>query len=250
MKKVYLFLLLAINFHTFAQVGINNQSPKSTLDITAARPTGTLNPESKDGIIIPNLDRERAQAIGNNTSPATALSTLIYINDSTTGTATGSAVNIGSPGFYYFDTTILPAPGVWQPIRSTNVDIYGGQLKIPPHNSFTPDFSAHTNTTFDSDNWWVISKTSTIPGTGTPAKMSIVYEFQGNPFNTTGLYPQLTVGNSSSLPDVYNANMVSINNNGTGGKTRLNVVVVRVDNFTNSWQGTFLLNVLLTRRLN
>ena len=117
MKKVYLSLIVGINIYSYAQVGINNSSPKSTLDITAALPTGTLNPETKDGIIIPNLDRQRAQAMGNNTTPVTTLSTLIYVNNSTTGTATGSAINIGSPGFYYFDTTALPAPGVWQPIR-------------------------------------------------------------------------------------------------------------------------------------
>lgn len=250
MKKVYLILLLAINLHTFAQVGINNSLPKSTLDITATLPTGTLNPEKKDGIIIPNLDRERAQTIGNNSNPATSLSTLIYINNSTTGTATGSAINIGSPGFYYFDTTILPAPGVWQPIRSTNVDIYGGQLRIPPHNQFTADFTNHSNLAYDSDNWFVISKASIAATTNNPAKMTIVYEFQGNPFNITALYPQLTVGNSGGFPDVYSANMISIDNNGAGGKTRLTVVVVRVDNLANNWQGNFLLNVLLTRRSN
>ncbi|KQS90247.1 hypothetical protein [Chryseobacterium sp. Leaf394] len=250
MKKVYLSLIVAINTYSYAQVGINNSSPKSTLDITAALSTGTLNPETKDGIIIPNLDRQRAQAMGNNTTPVTTLSTLIYVNNSTTGTATGSAINIGSPGFYYFDTAALPAPGVWQPIRSTNVDIYGGQLKIPPHQQYTSDFSNHNNTIYDSDNWWVISKVSTYAGTNTPAKMVIVYEFQGSPFNVSGLYPQLTAGNNSGLPDVYNANMISIENNGTNGRTRLTVVVVRSDNFANNWQGTFLLNVLLTRRVN
>lgn len=80
--------------------------------------------------------------------------------------------------------------------------------------------------------------------------MVIVYEFQGSPFNVSGLYPRLTAGNNSGLPDVYNANMISIENNGTGGKTRLTVVVVRSDHFANNWQGTFLLNVLLTRRVN
>lgn len=110
MKKVYLSLIVAISTYSHAQVGINNSSPKSTLDITATQATGSLNPGTKDGIIIPNIDRARAQAMGNNTTPVTTLSTLIYVNNSTTGTATGSAINIGSPGFYYFDTAALPAP--------------------------------------------------------------------------------------------------------------------------------------------
>lgn len=243
--------MLIINSYAFAQVGINNDSPKSTLDITAARPTGTLNPEIKDGIIIPNIDRARAQAIGNNSAPATTHSTLIYVNSIATGASAQSAINIGSTGFYYFDTTELPAPGVWMPIKSSvNLDIYGAQLRIPPHNQFIGDFINHTNASYDSDNWFVISKNSTVSASNQPAKMIIVYEFQGNPFNLTNLYPQLTAGNNSSLPDAYVANVISITNNGTSGRTRLTVAVVRIDNFVNSWAGTFLLNVLLSRRLN
>lgn len=243
--------MLMISSYAFTQVGINNDSPKSTLDITAARPTGTLNPEIKDGIIIPNMDRARAQAIGNNSTPATAHSTLIYVNSIATGTSSQSAINIGSTGFYYFDTKELPAPGLWMPIKSSvNLDIYGAQLRIPPHNQFTDDFTNHSVSTYDSDNWFVISKSSTNSAANTPAKMIIVYEFQGSPFNLTNLYPQLTVGNNSALPDAYVANVISILNNGTSGRTRLTVSAVRIDNLTNSWAGTFLLNVLLSRRLN
>lgn len=243
--------MLTISSFTLAQVGINNDSPKSTLDITAAHPTGTLNPEIKDGIIIPNIDRARAQAIGNNNTPATMNSTLIYVNDITTGTSTQSAINIGSTGFYYFDTSVLPAPGAWMPIKtSVNLDIYGTQLRIPPHNQFVADFTNHSISTYDNDNWFVISKSSTVSAANQPSKMIIVYEFQGSPFNLTSLYPQLTVGNNSALPDAYVANVISISNNGTAGRTRLTVSAVRIDNLANNWAGTFLLNVLLSRRLN
>lgn len=252
MKKKYILIMLTISCFASAQVGINNDAPKSTFDITASRPTGTLNPEIKDGIIIPNIDRGRAQAIGNNSTPVTTHSTLIYVNSIATGTSSQSAINIGSTGFYYFDTTELPAPGAWMPIKSSiNLDTYGAQLRIPPHrDNNIADFTNHSVSTYDSDNWFVISKSSTSSTANTPAKMIIVYEFQGSPFNLTNLYPQLTVGNNSALPDAYGANVISILNNGTAGRTRLTVSVVRIDNFTNSWAGTFLLNVLLSRRLN
>lgn len=249
MKKKYSSLFLIINVATYAQIGINNSNPKTTIEVTALYPTGITNPQIKDGIIIPNIDRARAQAIGNNTNPVTPLSTLVYINNVVTGGATGSAINITAPGFYYFDTLALPAPGLWQPIRPTNIDIYGTQLIIPPHKQYIADFSNHSNATYDSNNWWVISKTSVNSATDQPARMTIVYEFQGTPFNINNLYPQLTAGNNSSYQDVYTANVISINNNGSNGKTRLTVSIARVDSYTGNWAGTFLLNTLLARKL-
>ncbi|ASE61849.1 hypothetical protein CRN76_10470 [Chryseobacterium indologenes] len=235
---------------TNAQVAINNTSPKATLDITAKNATGTTNPNIKDGILIPTLDRARAQAIGNNSSPAVTESTLIYVSNTTTGTNTGSAINILVPGFYYFDSNTLPAPGVWQAIRPSNVDLFGFQVKIPPHNQYVSDFSNHSNTSYDNDNWWVISKSSSNAVTNQPARMTIVYEYQGTPLNLTNLYPQFTAGNNSGFPDVYVINIVSILNNGTGGKTRLTVSIARSDNFNSNWQGTFFINSLFVRKIN
>lgn len=243
---IIMFNLLTIS----AQVGISTTSPRTTLDIIAKIPTGTATPQVKDGLIIPNVDRARAQAMGDNTTTSTPFSTLIFVNNVTTGTATGSAVNITAPGFYYFDTTSLPAPGLWQSIRPTNVDLYGAQLRIPPHNQYTADFTNHSNTGYDSDNWWVISKSSVNSTTNQTARMTIVYEYQGTPFNINNLYPQLTAGNNSGFPDIYTANVVALANNGTAGRTRLTVSVGRVDSSASNWQGTFFLNVLLARKLN
>ncbi|SDQ47762.1 hypothetical protein SAMN05421664_1747 [Chryseobacterium soldanellicola] len=110
MKKV--FLLFFIPYCIFAQIGINNPNPASTLDITAKNPTGTAT--QPDGMIIPRLDRQRAQ---NMTSTPT--STLIYINNPTTGTQAGTAVNIDAAGFYFYDGT------VWTKIATgENTNIY------------------------------------------------------------------------------------------------------------------------------
>ncbi|HCA05954.1 hypothetical protein [Chryseobacterium sp.] len=231
-----------------AQVGINNSTPKATVDITARTPVGVSNPNLKDGILIPNVDRARAQAMGNNSSPAVPESTMIYVNNITTGTATGSAINISAPGYYYFDPAALPSPGIWQALRPTNVDLYGFQVKIPPHNQYAADFSNHSVSTYDNDNWWVISKTSVNTTGGQPARMTIIYEYQGSALNITNLYPQLTAGNNSSYPDVYTANIISIANTGAG-KTRLTVSVVRAESLSN-WQGIFYLNALFARKIN
>lgn len=165
-------------------------------------------------------------------------------------------------GTWDLSFTVLPKP--------SNVEIYGAQLTIPPHSgSSAPisDWTNHANASFDTgsgtDAWWIISKssigsafgtTNTTTGYTNSSRMTIVYEYQGTPFNVNNMYPILTAGNNSSYPDVFTASFVSLANNGTGGKTRLTVSVARVDfmgtNGGNSsnWAGTFLLNVLLARK--
>lgn len=163
-------------------------------------------------------------------------------------------------GTWDLSFTVLPKP--------SNVEIYGAQLTIPPHSgSSAPiaDWTGHANSSFDtgtgSDAWWVISKSSVTSAFGAASstvgytnssRMTLVYEYQGAPFNVTNMYPILTAGNNSSFPDVFTASFVSLAN--VSGKTRLTVSVARVDfmgtNAGNSsnWAGTFLLNVLLARK--
>lgn len=165
-----------------------------------------------------------------------------------------------SGGTWDMSFTVLPKP--------SNVEIYGAQLTIPPHSNSSAgvaDWVNHTNTSFDTgtgaDAWWVISKTSfnsafgrTNDTTGftNSSRMTLVYEYQGTPFNVNNMYPILTAGNNSSYPDVFTASFVSLAN--VGGKTRLTVSVARVDFMgtnagnNSNWAGTFLLNVLLARK--
>lgn len=114
MKKLSLVGMLSFGSILFGQVGINTPSPEATLDITAKNPTGaTTNPE---GILIPRVSRQRAQSM-----VAVENSTLIYVNNITTGTATGTAVNITAVGFYYFHST----DNVWKKLaEGPNTSIY------------------------------------------------------------------------------------------------------------------------------
>lgn len=81
-----------------AQVGINTPAPTSTLDIFANNPTGTAS--TVDGIVIPRIDRQRAQSMA-----SIPVSTLVYINNISTGTAAGITQDVTSVGFYHFDGT-------------------------------------------------------------------------------------------------------------------------------------------------
>lgn len=156
-------------------------------------------------------------------------------------------------GTWDLSFTVLPKPN--------NVEIYGAQVRIPPHNGTVADWTDHSNTNYDSgtgtDVWWIVSKASTVTAQtaaySNAARMLLVYEYQGPAFNITNLYPTLTTGNSSSFPDVFIASFVGIAN--VNGKTRITVSVARVDqigtNGTNSanWTASFLLNILLARKV-
>jgi hypothetical protein len=98
-KKIGLAcLLLATASVTYAQVGFNTPNPKSTLDITAKDPTGTA--RTAEGLLVPRVDRQRAQSM-----TGVETSTLIYVNNVATGTQTGTAVNIDTPGYYFYNGT-------------------------------------------------------------------------------------------------------------------------------------------------
>ena len=92
-------LLIFSTIGMYAQVGIGTPTPSATLDIIAANPTGATT--GTDGVIVPRIDRQRAQVM-----TGTVTSTLIYVNSIATGTAAGTAVNITSTGFYYYDGTV------------------------------------------------------------------------------------------------------------------------------------------------
>lgn len=99
MKKQFLAVAaLAITSVAYGQVGINTTTPATTLDITAKNATGPTT--AVDGLMIPRVDRQRAQNM--NSVP---VSTMIYVNSIATGAASGIAVNIDAVGFYYYDGT-------------------------------------------------------------------------------------------------------------------------------------------------
>ncbi|UWX60754.1 hypothetical protein N0B40_00455 [Chryseobacterium oranimense] len=112
MKKNLLFGIVIFPLFYSAQVGINTSTPAATLDATAKNTTGTTT--NVDGLLIPRVDRQRAQSMA-----SIPTSTLIYVNSIATGTQTGTAVNINAVGYYSFDGS------VWVKINTGNdVNIY------------------------------------------------------------------------------------------------------------------------------
>lgn len=117
MKKIVLSIVFAVSAYSInvnAQVGINVDSPSSTLDITAKNATGTAS--SVDGLLVPRVNRQRAQSM-----TGVPVSTMVYVTGVVSGSQTGTAINMDSVGYYYFNGT------VWVKMKSTDtpdINIY------------------------------------------------------------------------------------------------------------------------------
>ncbi|SDR04867.1 hypothetical protein SAMN05421664_3285 [Chryseobacterium soldanellicola] len=149
-KKILLSIILLSVFNAaYGQIGINTPTPQSTLDINAINPAGAFT--NTDGILIPRVDRQRAQNMG-----TVEISTIIYINDYTTGSQTGKAQNIDANGFYYYNGS------VWEKINKT--------LLSYPIGSITQSFK-----TADYSGWYLLNgrAISTLPVAAQAAAASL-----------------------------------------------------------------------------
>lgn len=105
-------ILILVCSLSYAQVGINNEQPNTTLDITSKKGIN-----DKDGILIPRITKSELNAKAANTYTATQNSAMVYVTDIAAGTNTTSSAQttkIVEPGFYYFKDT------EWLPIGSSS----------------------------------------------------------------------------------------------------------------------------------
>lgn len=261
MKKIVYITALSLSTIAYSQVGINTSNPKATLDINGSLANREdIVPIASNAVTItPNMSQYRitGTATADFTITVGAASIegqrLVIFNDTTGGYAGKlGSMNISNG----FAVEFIYSNGAWRStaFNSSIVSVYSSQVKIPPHANATAgaveDFTNHSKSAYDFNNWHVFSKTSTAAANGYPAKMTIVYEYQGTPFSLNKLYPIYTAGNNTSFPDTFLVNFINISN--STGKTRMTVVVNRMDNFTVSttstsanWSGTFLINFLL-----
>jgi hypothetical protein len=206
MKKYLLPGVFLFPFLCYAQVGIYTPTPASTLDITAKNATGTTT--NVDGLLIPRVDRQRAQSM-----IGTPVSTLIYVNSIATGTQTGTAASIDAVGYYYYNGT------VWTKLNT-------------PVNIYTSDGTLATNRTVTTaGNQLSFTNGTNSVGIGTTGTMGIVsatgssrgaYQATGgsaflNMFvDNNGAAQVTTSGTSTSMNiNAISANPVNIHTNNT-----------------------------------
>ncbi|SEW02418.1 hypothetical protein SAMN05421841_0681 [Chryseobacterium wanjuense] len=205
MKRLYTTALLLIGSFVFSQVGINSVEPKATLDIGAKNATGTVT--DTDGILIPHTDRLRAQNMA-----TVATSTMIYVNDISTGTNTGKAIHIDATGFYYFDGN------VWQKLAFNN-------------NSYSLGDIQYSARAADHEGWYLLDGRSiaSLPANAQSAAASLglagnLFDASDKTLKTKSTAESIgTVGGANSftisqsnLPNISLAGSTSITINSAG----------------------------------
>lgn len=86
---------------TFAQIGINTDTPNATLDVA-----GSTNPNMKDGFLPPRVSRQQLAEKESGTYGSEQIGAIVYVNDITTPTGiVPSIAQVGSihnSGYHYF----------------------------------------------------------------------------------------------------------------------------------------------------
>ncbi|AZA54015.1 hypothetical protein [Chryseobacterium sp. G0201] len=165
MKKNIIFLVaLLLSSAAYSQVGINNETPKATLDVAAKTPSTTA-----EGIIAPRLSGDDIKA-KDGQYLADQKGAIVYAT-SAVGTPSVKTANITTEGYYYFDGAVwvkfnsgtgASTPEPWQiqgttnPATTNTQNIYqagnvsiGSQTPIAPFTSnsvtITPKLSVTGN---------------------------------------------------------------------------------------------------------
>lgn len=208
MKKTSLSLIIAFSIFSLksnGQVGINTSAPNSTLDVIAKNTTGSSS--NVDGVLIPRVDRLRAQSMA-----SVPTSTLIYINNVTTGVQSGQTANVDAVGYYYFNGT------AW----------------VKLHNP--------SNTTFSSVNLYNTDGSLTgnrivTQGTNTLAFTSNAvngFSVDGNTLSVDAVNNRVGIGNASPGTDLHVGN-------GTNGSV---IPTIRLTTSQNAFSGGGVLQFL------
>jgi hypothetical protein len=112
-----LFLTGTLTYAQTGRVGVNTDTPKTTMDVTGkVGSDGKSLPTDITGLQAPRLTREELTNKGNTLYGEPQKGALIYITDVSAGDAASQRVNITSIGYYYFDGS------VWIKIASPTTD--------------------------------------------------------------------------------------------------------------------------------
>lgn len=113
MKKLILSIsaLFACSYALRAQVGINTETPKTTMDVRGkVDGSGVSLPTDLTGLQAPRLTREELTSKGDGLYGTDQKGALVYITDISGGDAQTQRINVTGVGYYYFDGAL------WQKI--------------------------------------------------------------------------------------------------------------------------------------
>lgn len=108
MKKIIICFTIAVSSVVFAQTGINTETPKATLDVTAKKDILTI-----DGLLPPRLTRAELTEKGNTLYGMEQDGAIIYVTDISGGDKQSQREYIDSKGLYIFDAEAANNEGRW-----------------------------------------------------------------------------------------------------------------------------------------
>ncbi|UYW01728.1 hypothetical protein K5I29_02040 [Flavobacterium agricola] len=196
MKKMIILCCCLFSLTTYSQVGIVTTTPKATLDIQAINPTGSSS--QVDGILIPRVDRERAQNMEN-----ISTSTLVYVSDALSGEQIGKAIHINENGYYFFDGN------VWQKLTQTSSKFNLGDIK-------------YSALKIDHDGWYLLDG----------RQISTLTNVSKNNANLLGFTTNLPNANGRVIKQVSSKEVNTVGGNSTAKS--ISITRANIPNFTMS----------------
>ncbi|MDQ1162918.1 hypothetical protein QE422_003286 [Chryseobacterium sp. SORGH_AS 447] len=186
----------------YSQVGINNQSPKATLDITAKTTDGS----KPEGIIAPRLTGDQIKAADGQYG-SDQKGTIVYATSPVNSASTKTA-NINVEGYYYFDGSL------WQKVGNTaaaNSWSLIGNAGTDPTVNFIGTTNLHP---------LLIKTNSNLAGyIGTAASDNLTLGVNAGKANTTGNL-NVFVGNNAGFANTQgNSNIFMGSYSGTANTT-------------------------------
>ncbi|MGV4413814.1 hypothetical protein [Chryseobacterium sp. T1] len=125
-KNLILAGFLLASIHTFAQVGINTETPKATFHVKESSPLDITKPE---GIIAPQFSGDQLQS-KNDAYTTEQTGSIVYVTEAAK-TPSGKSIHVTSPGYYYFDGTEwkVIGTGTWK-VQGTDNQAFANTQNI------------------------------------------------------------------------------------------------------------------------
>lgn len=142
MKKLFTTAIILLGiFEAQAQVGINTDTPNTTLDVRGkVDGSGVSLPTDVTGLQAPRLTRAELTSKGDALYGTNHTGALVYITDISAGNTLTQRVNITAVGYYYFDGAL------WQKVgggSSTGADTTNDAwINNDPNNSVDLPYAA------------------------------------------------------------------------------------------------------------
>lgn len=119
-KRIHFFIILLSVSFTYAQVGINTNDPKATLDVIVE----TQNINKPFGIIAPRITGVQLNN-SNDLFGSDQNGTIVFVTSSAE-TTTGKSKNVTERGYYYFDSTLDNGSGsntgLWVALKNSPIN--------------------------------------------------------------------------------------------------------------------------------